>query len=80
MPEEPSVRELPGALVDYAAGVVDVVARGLIAVAIATLLLAAIGFAVVGGGVSLLLLAVFGPAIVAAIALEVPSRLRKRLE
>ncbi|MDQ2054245.1 hypothetical protein [Halobellus sp. H-GB7] len=78
MSKEPGVREIPGALADYAAGVADVVARGLVVAAAPILLLALLALAVVGGGVALVVLAVLAPAIAAAVALEVPSRVRER--
>jgi len=80
MTEEPSLRELPGALRDYAAGVADVVARGLIVIAVPILLLGLLALFVVGGGISLVFLAVLAPAVAAAIWLEVPSRIRAQLE
>ncbi|WP_336025032.1 hypothetical protein [Halobellus salinisoli] len=80
MTEEPPLRELPGAVKDYAAGVADVVARGLIVIAVPLLLLCLLALFVVGGGISLVALAAVGPAVVAAIWLEVPSRIRAGLE
>lgn len=80
MTEEPSLRELPGALRDYAGGVADVVARGLIVIAVPILLLSLLALVVVGGGIALLLVAVIGPAVAAAVWLEVPSRIRAQLE
>ncbi|WP_049987277.1 hypothetical protein [Halobellus rufus] len=80
MTEEPSLRELPGALRDYAAGVADVVARGLVVIAVPVILLALLALFVVGGGISLVVLAVVGPAVAAAVWLEVPSRIRAQLE
>ncbi|MFB6092320.1 MAG: hypothetical protein ABEK02_04835 [Haloquadratum sp.] len=76
--DETGLGALPGAIGDYAAGVADVVARGLVVVAVPVLLLAALALAVVGGGIALVFLAVVGPAIAAALWLEVPSRLRDR--
>ncbi|WP_256289585.1 hypothetical protein [Halobellus inordinatus] len=78
MSKEPGAREIPGALADYAAGVADVIARGLVVAAAPILLLALLALAVVGGGVALVVLAVLAPAIAAAVALEVPSRVRER--
>ena len=79
MSQEPGVRELPGAVSDYAAGIADVLARGGIVVAIAVALLGVLAAALVGGGVVLLLVAVVGPAVVVGLWLELPSRLRERL-
>lgn len=79
MSQDPGVRELPGAVADYAAGVADVLARGGIAVAIAAVLLGLVVGAIVGGGVALVLVAVVGPAIAVGLWLEVPARLREQL-
>jgi hypothetical protein len=79
MSQDPGVRELPGAVADYAAGVSDVLARGGIAVAVVALLLGLLVAAVVGGGVVLVLVAVVGPAVAVGLWLELPSRLRERL-
>jgi hypothetical protein len=79
MSQDAGLGEIPGAIADYAAGVGDVVARGLVVVAILCLLLSLPALVVVGGGVSLVFLAVVGPAVAAAIWLEVPSRLRERI-
>jgi len=77
--QDPGVRELPGALADYAAGVAGVFARGAVAVAVPTVVLGLLVAAIVGSGVAVLLAAVVGPAIVVGLWLEVPSRLRRRL-
>ena len=79
MSQDPGVRELPGAVADYAAGVADVLARGGVVVAIVVALVGVLAGAVVGGGVVLLLAAVVGPAVVVGLWLELPSRLRERL-
>ncbi|MFD1597371.1 hypothetical protein [Halobellus rarus] len=78
MSEDATLREIPGAIADYVSGVADVVARGAVVVAVPVLLLGLLAFLVVGGGVALVVLAVVAPAIAAAIALELPSRLRDR--
>ena len=78
MSEDPGIRELPGALADYAAGVADVAARGGIVVAVPVLLLALLVGAVVGGGVALVVVAVVGPAVAVGLARELPSRLGDR--
>jgi len=78
MAQDAGLGEIPGALADYAAGVGDVVARGLVVVAVPVLLLALLAVVVVGGGIAVVFLAVVGPAVAAAIWLEVPSRLRGR--
>ncbi|MFA1611977.1 hypothetical protein [Halobellus rubicundus] len=80
MSEEPGFGEIPGAVGDYAAGVADVFARGIVVAAAVALLLAAVPLAIVGGGVALVALAVVAPAVAAAIALELPDRLREALE
>ena len=77
--QDPGVRELPGAVADYAAGVADVVARGGVVVAVVVALLGLVAAAVVGGGVVLILVAVVGPAVVVGLWLELPSRLREQL-
>ena len=79
MSEDPPLRELPGAVVDYAAGIADVLARGLIVIAVPVLLLCLLALFVVGGGISLIFFAVVGPAVAAAIWLEVPSLIREQL-
>jgi hypothetical protein len=79
MSQDTGLREVPGAAADYASGVGDVVARGLVVVAILLLLVALSVIAVIGSGVALVFLAVVGPAVAAAIWLEVPSRIRDRL-
>jgi hypothetical protein len=79
MSQDPGVRELPGAVADYAAGVSDVLVRGGIAVAVVALLLGLLVAAVVGGGVVLVFVAVVGPAVAVGLWLELPSRLRSRL-
>ncbi|MFC6872883.1 hypothetical protein [Halobellus marinus] len=79
MTEDVGLRELPGVIADYAAGVGDVVARGLIVAAVPLLLVGLLGLVIVGGGVALVLLAVLVPAIAALVALEVPSRVREYL-
>ena len=79
MSQDPGVREFPGAVADYAAGIADVLARGGFAVAIVGLLLGVLLAALVGGGVVLVLVAVVLPAIAVGLWLEVPSRLRERL-
>ncbi len=79
MSEDPGVRELPGALADYAAGVADVVARGGVVIAVPVLLLVVLVGAVVGGGVVLVVVAIVGPAIAVGVARELPSRLGDRL-
>lgn len=80
MSEDPGVRELPGALADYAAGVADVVARGGIVIAVPVLLLALLAGAVVGGGIVLVVVAIVAPAVAVGLARELPSRLRDRFE
>jgi carbon starvation protein CstA len=79
MSQDPGVREFPGAVADYAAGIADVLARGGFAVAIVGLLLGVLLAALVGGGIVLVLVAAVLPAIAVGLWLEVPSRLRKRL-
>lgn len=79
MSHDPGVRELPGALADYAAGVGGVLARGGVVVAVVVALVGLLAAGVVGGGVVLLLLAVVGPAVAVGLWLELPSRLRERL-
>jgi len=78
-PQDPGVREFPGALADYAAGVADVLARGVVPVAVVAVLLGLVAAALVGGGLALVAVAVVGPAIAAGLWLEVPPRLRERL-
>ncbi|MGQ4555123.1 hypothetical protein [Halobellus sp. GM3] len=78
MSEDAGLREVPGALADYASGVGDVAARGLVVVAVPLVLVALLALLVVGGGVALVAVAVVAPAVAAAVALEVPSRLRAR--
>ena len=77
--QDPGVRELPGAIADYAAGVADVLARGGVVVAVAVALVVLLAAAVVGSGVVLLLVAVVGPAVAVGLWLELPSRVRERL-
>lgn len=77
--QDPGVRELPGALADYAAGVVEVGVRGGVVLAIVALLLGLLAAAVVGGGVVLVLVAIVAPAVAVGLWLELPSRLRERL-
>lgn len=79
MSQDPGVRELPGALADYAAGVTDVLARGGVVVAIVAAVVGLAIAAVVGGGIALVLVAVVGPAIAVGLWLELPARLRARL-
>ena len=79
MSQDPGLGELPGALVDYAAGVVDVLARGSVAVAIAAAVVGLAIAAVVGGGIAPVLAAIVGPAVVVGLWLELPSRLRDRV-
>lgn len=79
MSQDPGVREFPGALADYAAGVADVLARGGIVVAILGALVGLLVAAVVGGGVVLVLVAVVAPAVAVGLWLELPSRLREQL-
>jgi carbon starvation protein CstA len=79
MSQDPGVREFPGAVADYAAGIADVLARGGFAVAIVGLLLGVLLAALVGGGIVLVLVAAVLPAIAVGLWLEVPSRLRERL-
>ena len=79
-PQDPGVGELPGAIADYAAGAADVLARGGVVVAIVAALLGIAVAAVVGGGLALVVVAVVGPAIAAGLWLEVPPRVRERLE
>ena len=79
MSQDPGVREFPGAVADYAAGVADVLARSGVVVAIPVVLLGLLVAAVVGSGVVLLLVAVVGPAVAVGLWLELPSRLRGRL-
>ena len=78
MSEDATLREVPGAMADYASGVAGVVARGAVVVAAPVLLLGLLAVLIVGGGVALVVLAVLAPAVAAAVALEVPSRLRER--
>ena len=78
-PQDPGVREFPGALADYAAGVADVLARGVVPVTVVAALLGLVAAALVGGGLALVAVAVVGPAIAAGVWLEVPPRLRGRL-
>jgi hypothetical protein len=77
--QDPGVRELPGAVADYAAGVADVLARSVVVVAIAVVLLGVLAAGIVGGGVVVLLVAVVGPAVAVGLWLELPSRLRRQL-
>jgi hypothetical protein len=77
--QDPGVRELPGAVADYAAGVADVLARSVVVVAIAVALLGVLAAGIVGGGVVVLLVAVVGPAVAVGLWLELPSRLRRQL-
>ncbi|MBB6644782.1 hypothetical protein [Halobellus ruber] len=79
MSQDPGVRESPGALVDYAAGVADVLAHGGVAVAIVGLLLGLLLVTPVGGGIVLVLVAVVLPAVAVGLWLEVPARLREQL-
>ena len=79
MSQDPGVREFPGAVADYAAGVADVLARSGVVVAIPVVLLGLLVAAVVGSGVVLLLVAVVGPAVAVGLWLELPSRLQDRL-
>jgi hypothetical protein len=74
----PGLREFPGALADYAAGVADVLARGSVVIVIVAALLGLLAAAVVGSGVLLVLVAVLIPAIAVGLWLELPSRLRSR--
>lgn len=78
MSGDATLREIPGALVDYGSGVADVLARGAVVVAAPVLLLGLLALVVVGGGVALVVLAVLAPAVAAAVALEIPSRVRDR--
>lgn len=80
MSDDPGIRELPGALADYAAGVADVVARGGVVIAVPVLLLALLAGTVVGGGIVLIVVAVVGPAVVVGLARELHSRLGDRFE
>jgi hypothetical protein len=80
MSEGPGVRELPGALADYAAGVAGVVARGSIVIVVPVLLLALLAGAVVGGGIVLVVVAIIVPALAVGLARELPSRLGDRFE
>ena len=79
MTEDAGIDELPGAVAEYAAGVGDVIARGLIVVAVPVLLIGLLALVIVGGGVALVVLALLAPAIAAAVWLEVPSRIRGSL-
>ena len=78
MSRDPGIRELPGALADYAAGVADAFVRGGIVIAVPAILLALLAGVVVGGGVALVTLAVVGPAIAVGLARELPSRIGER--
>lgn len=80
MADDPGIRELPGAVADYAAGVVSVVARGSVVTAVPVLLLALLAGAVVGGGIALVVVAVVGPAVVVGLGRELSSRLDDRFE
>ncbi|MFB6250884.1 MAG: hypothetical protein ABEI27_04230 [Halobellus sp.] len=80
MSSELGLKEVPGAIADYAAGVADAAGRGVIVLAVPILLVVALVLGIVGGGITLLFLAVVGPAIAAGIALEVPDRVRDYLD
>lgn len=80
MSSEPGLEAVPGAIADYAAGVADAAGRGLVVLAVPILLVVGLVLAIVGGGIALLLLAVVGPAIVVAVALELPDRIRAALD
>jgi len=80
MSDGPGIREFPGAVADYAAGVGGVLARGSVVIAVPVVLLALLVGAVVGGGVALVVVAVVGPAVAVGVARELPSRLGDRFE
>jgi hypothetical protein len=80
MSADPGIRELPGALADYIAGVADVVARGGVVIAVPVLLLALLAGAVVGGGIALVVVAAVGPAVVVGLGRELSSRFGDRFE
>ncbi|GGJ16882.1 hypothetical protein GCM10008995_28520 [Halobellus salinus] len=79
MSQDPGVRELPGAVADYAAGAADVLAPGGVVVAVVVALVGLVAAAVVGGGAVLLTGAILGPAVVVGLWLELPPRLRDQL-
>jgi len=78
MSQDPGVREFPGAVADYAAGVADALARGSVVLAIVAVFSGLLLAAAVGGGVALVLVAVVGPAVAVGLWLELPSRLGER--
>ncbi|SFR59003.1 hypothetical protein [Halogeometricum limi] len=75
---EPGLSDVPDALAAYAVGVGRALGRGAFYTAVFLVVFFGIGFAPVGMGVVLVLLAVVLPAVGAAVALELPRVLRER--
>ncbi|WP_241432309.1 hypothetical protein [Halogeometricum borinquense] len=72
------LRELPDAIAAYARGIEGAIGRGAFYTLVFLLVVAGIGFAPIGLGILLVLMAVVLPAIGVAVALELPSVVRDR--